>query len=149
MKRFCILLIFSLASCSVKKQTTQLSQDVQTDVSTVTKVIKQDSIKYDSDTYEIVVEQKDTLKPVTVVLNGVVSTFTNAKSVTIRNKKESVTSSLNESKEVVKDSVVVEKVKEKFFQKEKSFDYESLYPIFFVIVFFVLLRTILNKFSLF
>lgn len=149
MKRFCILLIFSLASCSVKKQTTQLSQDVQSDVSTVTKVIKQDSIKYDSDTYEIVVEQKDSLKPVTVVLNGVVSTFTNAKSVTIRNKKESITSILNESKKVVKDSVVVEKVKEKLLDKEKSFDYKSLYPIFFVIVFFVLLRTVISKFSLF
>ena len=149
MKQFYILLIFSLASCSVKKHTTKVSQEIKTEVSTITKVVKQDSIKYDSDTYEIIVEQKDSLKPISVVLNGIESTFSNAKSVTIRKKKESLRTNLNESKEIVKDSVVVEKTKEKLFEKEKSFDYKALYPIFFVIVFFVLLRTILSKFSLF
>ena len=149
MKQFYILLIFSLASCSVKKHTTKVSQEIKTEVSTITKVVKQDSIKYYSDTYEIVVEQKDSLKPISVVLNGVESTFSNAKSVTIRKKKESLRTHLNESKEIVKDSVVVEKTKEKLFEKEKSFDYKALYPIFFVIVFFVLLRTILKQFSLF
>jgi len=136
-------------SCSVKKRTTKVSQDIKTEVSTITKVVKQDSIKYDSDTYEIIVEQKDSLKPISVILNGVESTFSNAKSVTIRKKKESLRTHLNEFKEIVKDSVVVEKTKEKLFEKEKSFDYKALYPIFFVIVFFVLLRTILSKFSLF
>jgi len=136
-------------SCSVKKRTTKVSQDIKTEVSTITKVVKQDSIKYDSDTYEIIVEQKDSLKPISVILNGVESTFSNAKSVTIRKKKESLRTHLNESKEIVKDSVVVEKTKEKLFEKEKSFDYKALYPIFFVVVFFVLLRTILSKFSLF
>jgi len=136
-------------SCSVKKRTTKVSQDIKTEVSTITKVVKQDSIKYDSDTYEIIVEQKDSLKPISVILNGVESTFSNAKSVTIRKKKESLRTHLNEFKEIVKDSVVVEKTKEKLFEKEKSFDYKALYPIFFVVVFFVLLRTILSKFSLF
>ena len=150
MGRLSILLCSLLfVSCSVKKRTTKVSQDIKTDVSTITKVVKRDSIKYDSDTYEIVVEQKDSLKPISVVLNGVESTFSNAKSVTIRKKKESLRTHLNESKEIVKDSVVVEKTKEKLFEKEKSFDYKALYPIFFVIVFFVLLRTILKKFSLF
>lgn len=150
MGRLSILLCSLLfVSCSVKKRTTKVSQDIKTEVSTITKVVKQDSIKYDSDTYEIVVEQKDSLKPISVVLNGVESTFSNAKSVTIRKKKESLRTHLNESKEIVKDSVVVEKTKEKLFEKEKSFDYKALYPIFFVIVFFVLLRTILSKFSLF
>lgn len=150
MGRLSILLCSLLfVSCSVKKRTTKVSQDIKTEVSTVTKVVKQDSIKYDSDTYEIIVEQKDSLKPISVVLNGVESTFSNAKSVTIRKKKESLRTHLNESKEIVKDSVVVEKTKEKLFEKEKSFDYKALYPIFFVIVFFVLLRTILSKFSLF
>ena len=150
MGRLSILLCSLLfVSCSVKKRTTKVSQDIKTEVSTITKVVKQDSIKYDSDTYEIIVEQKDSLKPIYVVLNGVESTFSNAKSVTIRKKKESLRTHLNESKEIVKDSVVVEKTKEKMFEKEKSFDYKALYPIFFVIVFFVLLRTILKKFSLF
>ena len=150
MGRLSILLCSLLfVSCSVKKRTTKVSQDIKTEVSTITKVVKQDSIKYDSDTYEIIVEQKDSLKPISVVLNGVESTFSNAKSVTIRKKKESLRTHINESKEIVKDSVVVEKTKEKLFEKEKSFDYKALYPIFFVIVFFVLLRTILKKFSLF
>ena len=150
MGRLSILLCSLLfVSCSVKKRTTKVSQDIKTEVSTITKVVKQDSIKYDSDTYEIIVEQKDSLKPISVVLNGVESTFSNAKSVTIRKKKESLRTHLKESKEIVKDSVVVEKTKEKLFEKEKSFDYKALYPIFFVIVFFVLLRTILSKFSLF
>ena len=150
MGRLSILLCSLLfVSCSVKKRTTKVSQDIKTEVSTITKVVKQDSIKYDSDTYEIIVEQKDSLKPISVVLNGVENTFSNAKSVTIRKKKESLRTHLNESKEIVKDSVVVEKTKEKLFEKEKSFDYKALYPIFFVIVFFVLLRTILSKFSLF
>lgn len=150
MGRLSILLCSLLfVSCSVKKRTTKVSQDIKTEVSTITKVVKQDSIKYDSDTYEIIVEQKDSLKPISVVLNGVESTFSNAKSVTIRKKKESLRTHLNESKEIVKDSVVVEKTKEKMFEKEKSFDYKALYPIFFVIVFFVLLRTIISKFSLF
>ena len=150
MGRLSILLCSLLfVSCSVKKRTTKVSQDIKTEVSTITKVVKQDSIKYDSDTYEIIVEQKDSLKPISVILNGVESTFSNAKSVTIRKKKESLRTHLNESKEIVKDSVVVEKTKEKLFEKEKSFDYKALYPIFFVVVFFVLLRTILSKFSLF
>ena len=150
MGRLSILLCSLLfVSCSVKKRTTKVSKDIKTEVSTITKVVKQDSIKYDSDTYEIIVEQKDSLKPISVVLNGVESTFSNAKSVTIRKKKESLRTHLNESKEIIKDSVVVEKTKEKLFEKEKSFDYKALYPIFFVIVFFVLLRTIISKFSLF
>lgn len=145
------ILLFSLlfVSCSVKKRTTKVSQDIKTEVFTITKVTKQDSIKYDSDTYEIVVEQKDSLKPISVVLNGVESTFSNAKSVTIRKKKESLRTHLNESKEIIKDSVSVVKKKEKIYEKEKTFDYKFLYPIFFVIMFFVLLRVIINKFSLF
>ena len=145
------ILLFSLlfVSCSVKKRTTKVSQDIKTEVSTITKVVKQDSIKYDSDTYEIVVEQKDSLKPISVILNGVESTFSNAKSVTIRKKKESLRTHLNESKEIVKDSVSVVKEKEKIYEKEKTFDYKFLYPIFFVIMLFVLLRVIINKFSLF
>lgn len=150
MGRLSILLCSLLfVSCSVKKRTTKVSQDIKTEVSTTTKVIKQDSIKYDSDTFEIIVEQKDSLKPISLVLNGVESTFSNAKSVTIRKKKESVKTHLNESKEIVKDSVVVEKTKEKLYEKEKSYDYKALLPIVFVLVFFVLLRIILKRFSLF
>lgn len=148
MGRLSILLCSLLfVSCSVKKRTTKVSQDIKTEVSTITKVVKQDSIKYDSDTYEIIVEQKDSLKPISVVLNGVESTFSNAKSVTIRKKKESLRTHLNESKEIVKDSVVVEKTKDKIYEKEKS--YNAFLPIVFVLVFFVLLRVIVKRFSLF
>ena len=141
------ILLFSLlfVSCSVKKRTTKVSQDIKTEVSTITKVVKQDSIKYDSDTYELIVEQKDSLKPISVVLNGVESTFSNAKSVTIRKKKESLKTHLNESKEIVKDSVVIQKTKEKIFEKEKSFNYETLYPIIFLIMFFIILRYIIKR----
>ena len=150
MGRLYILLCSLLfVSCSIKKRTTKVSQDIKTEVSTITKVVKQDSIKYDSDTFEIVIEQKDSLKPISVVLNGVESTFSNAKSVTIRKKKESVKTHLNESKEILKDSVVSNKVQEKLFEKDKSFDYKSVYPILFVLAFFVLLRVILKNFSLF
>jgi hypothetical protein len=150
MGRLYILLCSLLfVSCSVKKRTTKVSQDIKTEVSTITKMVKQDSIKYDSDTFEIVVEQKDSLKPISVILNGVESTFSNAKSVTIRKKKESVKTHINESKEIVKDSVVVEKSKEKIYEKEKSYDYKAFFPILFVLVFFVLLRVIIKKFSLF
>jgi len=150
MGRLYILLCSLLfVSCSVKKRTTKVSQDIKTEVSTITKVVKQDSIKYDSDTFEIVVQQKDSLKPISVVLNGVQSTFSNAKSVTIRKKKESVKTHLNESKEIVKDSVVSRKVQEKLFEKDKSFDYKYVYPILFVLVFFVLLRVVLKNFRLF
>ena len=146
---YILLCSLLLVSCSVKKRTTKVSQDIKTEVSTITKVVKQDSIKYDSDTFEIIVEQKDSLKPISVVLNGVESTFSNAKSVTIRKKKESIKTHLNESKEIVKDSVVVEKTKEKLYEKEKSYDYKAFLPILFVLVFFVLLRVIIKRFSLF
>ena len=149
MRQFCILLIFSLASCSVKKQSAKLIEDTKTEVETITKTTRQDSIKYDSDTYEILIEQKDSLKPISVVLNGVESTFTNAKSVTIRKKKESIKTHLNEQTEILKDSVVSKKVEERLFEKDKSFDYKSVYPILFVLAFFVLLRIVLKQFSIF
>jgi hypothetical protein len=149
MRQFCILLIFSLASCSVKKQSAKLIEDTKTEVETITKTTRQDSIKYDSDTYEILIEQKDSLKPISVVLNGVESTFKNAKSVTIRKKKESIKTHLNEQTEILKDSVVSKKVEERLFEKDKSFDYKSVYPILFVLAFFVLLRIVLKQFSIF
>ena len=144
------ILLFSLllVSCSVKKNTIKNNSKEQTKVSTQTTIIKKDSLRYDAETFEIVVEQKDSLKPISVVLNGVESTFSNAKSVTIRKKKESLIEAKNESKEIKQDSIVVKQSSEKVFAKEKSFSYKSLLPILFVFAFIILLRYIVSKFSL-
>ena len=131
MGRLSILLCSLLfVSCSVKKRTTKVSQDIKTEVSTITKVVKQDSIKYDSDTFEIVVEQKDSLKPISVVLNGVESTFSNAKSVTIRKKRKSLKSS--EIKSVKLDSIVHVESKTVSSTVDKSIKrsgWKSVFPI--------------------
>ena len=90
MARLYILLFsFLFISCSVKKKFTkaETSAEIKTEVNTIIKETIKDSLKYDADTYEIVVEQKDSLKPISIVLNAVESTFTNAKYVTIKKKK--------------------------------------------------------------
>lgn len=146
MKQFCILLIFSLASCSVKKQATRINKEIDTKVSTITEVVKNDSIQYDADTYEIVVEQKDSLKPVTIVLNGIVNTFTNTRSITIRKKKESLKTHLNEKKVVAKDSIVKQEIRENVRKKEKTFDYKALYPILLVLILAIALRMLVKNY---
>lgn len=146
MKQFYILLIFSLASCSVKKQATRINEKINTQVSTITEVVKNDSIQYDADTYEIVVEQKDSLKPVTIVLNGIENTFTNTRSITIRKKKESLKTHLNEKKVVAKDSIVKQEIRENVRQKEKTFDHKTLYPILLVLILAIVIRVIVKNY---
>lgn len=154
MARLYILLFsFLFISCSVKKKFTkaETSAEIKTEVNTIIKETIKDSLKYDADTYEIVVEQKDSLKPISIVLNGVESTFTNAKYVTIKKKKESLKLAKNTFKETAIDSVALEKTESISVNKnvEKTLDYKLLYPIIFVLIFFILLRIIMSRFKLF
>jgi hypothetical protein len=154
MARLYILLFsFLFISCSVKKQIAkvEISEEIKTEVNTVIKETIKDSIKYDADTYEITIEQKDSLKPVSVVLNGIESTFTNVKYVTIKKKKESLKTYKNELKETVIDSIALEKKEIATVSKDikKEMDYKLLYPIIFVLIFFILLRIIMKRFQLF
>ena len=154
MARLYILLFsFLFISCSVKKKFTkaETSAEIKTEVNTIIKETIKDSLKYDADTYEIVVEQKDSLKPISIVLNGIESTFTNAKYVTIKKKKESLKLAKNIFKETAIDSVALEKTESISVNKnvEKTLDYKLLYPIIFVLIFFILLRIIMSRFKLF
>ena len=88
-------------SCSTKKQIakSQTSQQLNTEI-----VVSKDTIAVDSEEFEIYIEAKDSLQPITATLNGITSTFSNARSVTIKKKRKSLKSS--EIKSVKLDSIV-------------------------------------------
>ena len=96
-----------LISCSTKKQVSksQSSQQLKTEITLQKEVLSKDTIAVDSEEYEVVIEAKDSLQPITATLNGITSTFSNAKSVTIRKKKKSLKSSKIELIKI--DSVAV------------------------------------------
>ena len=92
MKHLYILLIFSLASCSVKKQVAKSesftkveTEVIKTEVETIST-----NTSVDTDTYEVEVVAKDSLQPITIVLNGTTQTFSGASKVVLRKKKESL-----------------------------------------------------------
>jgi hypothetical protein len=93
-------------SCSTKKQVSKSvsSQQLNTEISVSKEVVSKDTIAVDSEEFEIHIEAKDSLQPITATLNGITSTFSNAKSVTIRKKRKSLKSS--EIKSVKLDSIV-------------------------------------------
>jgi len=93
-------------SCSTKKQIakSQTSQQLNTEIVVSKEVVSKDTIAVDSEEFEIRIEAKDSLQPITATLNGITSTFSNAKSVTIRKKRKSLKSS--EIKSVKLDSIV-------------------------------------------
>jgi len=93
-------------SCSTKKQIakSQTSQQLNTEIVVSKEVVSKDTIAVDSEEFEIYIEAKDSLQPITATLNGITSTFSNAKSVTIRKKRKSLKSS--EIKSVKLDSIV-------------------------------------------
>ena len=108
MKRIITLAILLISvSCSTKKQVTksQTSQQLKTEITLQKEVLSKDTIAVDSEEYEVVIEAKDSLQPITATLNGITSTFSNAKSVTIRKKRKSLKSSKIES--IKTDSVAV------------------------------------------
>ena len=92
MRLLYILLIFSLASCSVKKQVAKLesSTKVETEVTKTEVETINTTTSVDTDTYEVEVVAKDSLQPITIVLNGTTQTFSGASKVVLRNKKESL-----------------------------------------------------------
>ena len=93
-------------SCSSKKQVSKsiTSQQLNTEIVVSKEVVSKDTIAVDSEEFEIRIEAKDSLQPITATLNGITSTFSNAKSVTIRKKRKSLKSS--EIKSVKLDSIV-------------------------------------------
>lgn len=92
MKHLYILLIFSLASCSVKKQVakSESSTKVETEVTKTEVETISTNTSVDTDTYEVEVVAKDSLQPITIVLNGTTQTFSGASKVVLRKKKESL-----------------------------------------------------------
>ena len=93
-------------SCSTKKQIakSQTSQQLNTEIVVSKEVVSKDTIAVDSEEFEIYIEAKDSLQPITATLNGITSTFSNARSVTIKKKRKSLKSS--EIKFVKLDSIV-------------------------------------------
>ena len=121
MKRIITLVILLISvSCSTKKQVTksQTSQQLKTEITLQKEVLSKDTIAVYSEEYEVVIEAKDSLQPITATLNGITSTFSNAKSVTIRKKKKSLKSSKIESIKI--DSVAVIESKTPSSTTEKS-----------------------------
>lgn len=146
MKHFYILLIFSLfISCSVKKNVVkqEVKEESQVKQSVSIKHSISDSITTISDSYEIEVVASDTLKPISVNLNGSVQTFSNAKKIVLRKKKESVIEAKNEVLEVSKDSVVNSVKHTTSLNKDVK---RVNYSYFFILPFFVLCIIIFRKF---
>lgn len=136
-------------SCSTKKQVSKSTsqESIKTETNTIIKHTTQDSILLNTDTFEIEVIAKDSLKPITVTLGGITKTFSNAKSVTIRKKTESLKSSLNASTEVQ------ESKSEESFKKEATLDkdvkrtnYAFLLPLVFLVVFILLAKKIIKSY---
>lgn len=93
-------------SCSSKKQVSKsiTSQQLNTEIVVSKEVVSRDTIAVDSEEFEIHIEAKDSLQPIIATLNGITSTFSNARSVTIKKKRKSLKSS--EIKSVKLDSIV-------------------------------------------
>jgi hypothetical protein len=107
MKRIITLAILLISvSCSTKKQVakSQTSQQLNQQITLTKEVVSKDTIAVNSEEFEIYIEAKDSLQPITATLNGITSTFSNARSVTIKKKRSSLKSSLIKS--VKLDSIV-------------------------------------------
>ena len=133
MKRIITLVILLISvSCSTKKQVTksQTSQQLKTEITLQKEVLSKDTIAVDSEEYEVVIEAKDSLQPITATLNGITSTFSNAKSVTIRKKKKSLKSSKIESIKIDSVSVIESKTSSSTTQRSvKRSGYSFIWPI--------------------
>ena len=133
MKRIITLAILLISvSCSTKKQVTksQTSQQLKTEITLQKEVLSKDTIAVDSEEYEVVIEAKDSLQPITATLNGITSTFSNAKSVTIRKKKKSLKSSKIESIKIDSVAVIESKTSSSTTQRSvKRSGYSFIWPI--------------------
>lgn len=145
------ILLFSLllVSCSVKKKVakTESKESIRTETNTIIKHTTEDSTLLNIDTFEIEVIAKDSLKPIEVTLGGVTRTFSNAKSVTIRKKKESLKSSVNASTEVQENKSEESIKEEKSLDKEvKRTNYAFLLPLVFLVIFILLAKKIIKNY---
>ena len=129
---FILLFSVMLISCSTKKQVSksQSSQQLKTEITLQKEVLSKDTIAVDSEEYEVVIEAKDSLQPITATLNGITSTFSNAKSVTIRKKKKSLKSSKIESIKIDSVAVIESKTSSSTVEKSvKRSGYSFIWPI--------------------
>lgn len=151
MKRIITLaILLTSVSCSTKKQVTksQTSQQLKTEITLQKEVLSKDTIAVDSEEYEVVIEAKDSLQPITATLNGITSTFSNAKSVTIRKKKKSLKSSKIES--VKLDSVAVVESKTSSSTVEKSVKrsgYSFIWPILLSLLGVYILGRLIKRYA--
>ena len=133
MKRIITLAILLISvSCSTKKQVTksQTSQQLDQQITLTKEVVSKDTIAVNSEEFEIYIEAKDSLQPITATLNGVTSTFSNARSVTIKKKRSALKSSLIKS--VKLDSIVEIESKTSSSTVQKSIKrsgYKFIWPI--------------------
>ena len=93
MKRIITLAILLIStSCSVKKQVTKQESSTKVETEVIKTEVETISTQTEAntDTYEVEVVAKDSLQPITINLNGITQTFSNASKVVIRKKKEAV-----------------------------------------------------------
>lgn len=140
MKQFCILLIFSLTSCSVKKQIakTESEESIKTEIKN-TQTERVNTYTVDSTTtYKIVVEAQDSLKPITINLNGTTRVFSNAKRVSLVNQIKSLKTSVNALKTqdsiVSQDSVIKKEDIQKDIEKKSNFDFIIIIIVIIIIL---------------
>ena len=145
MKQFYILLIFSLTSCSVKKQIskTESQESIKTEIkNTQTEQVNTYTVGNDT-TYEIVVEAQDSLKPIIINLNGSTKVFSNAKRVSLVNNIKSLKTSVNSLKSqdsiVSQDSVLKKEDIQKDIEKKTSYNY-------IIIIIFIIIILIIRKY---
>ena len=143
MRLLFILLIFSLSACSVKKQVNKTSSIQETEVSEI--ISKKESIKDSvisvSSQYEIEVIASDSLKPIQINLGGVTQTFSNAKKIVLRKKKDSVIEAKNTSIVTNIDKQQSSKVEDKQSSKEvKRVNYMPLMWLGLFVILILLVR---------
>ena len=93
-------------------------------------VVSKDTIAVDSEEFEVIIEAKDSLQPITATLNGITSTFSNAKSVTIKKKRKSLKSSKIESVKIDSVAVIESKTSSSTVDKSvKRSGYSFIWPI--------------------
>jgi hypothetical protein len=135
--RLIIISAILLSSCSVKKNIVKSEKKIETKIESV-KIVT-DSITYNADTYEMVIEQRDSIKPMVAIINGIESSFSNVRTVTIRKKRESVKRA---KKEVLEENIVVIKEEKDLVRKVERNPYSWVFIITISIWVIIMLRLI-------
>jgi hypothetical protein len=135
--RLIIILAILLSSCSVKKNIVKSEKKIETKIESI-KIVT-DSITYDADTYEMVIEQRDSIKPMVAVINGVESSFSNVRTVTIRKKRESFKQA---KKEVLEENILVIKEEKELVRKVEKNNNSWVFVIAISVWVIIVLRLI-------